>query len=242
MQMIKNSSLPYVKSVKRIFTNNQGLFFYIKECEKIYDVLKDVNLLCRVLLCADVYRILSNMHKYNGYICFYKDLCKKEGKTTFCDLLISYNEQLNSCAEAYCSMSEYRKKKYLSEFEKKQNIYRRYAHEVKTDFSLPVPQMPEHIKDCVIGQYAFSSLKTKREYVTTGEKLRNCLEYWIDYSDNPIEIVLFQGEPVAAIEVEKDKVVQIRKRKNESIERKSPLFNAIKKWCRKHNLSMERYE
>ena len=242
MQMLKNSSLPYVKSVKRIFADKQGLFFYIKECEKFYDILKDVNLLCEILSGINIYNMLSAFHANDGYFYFARDLCKEKGGVFVRDLLIDITFGFYWCASDYCVMSEYRRKKYISEFKRKENIYDYSTKQRFGEFVLPVPQMPEYIKDCVIGEYFFKSLKTKSEYTLSGEKLNNCLEEYIKYKHNPVTIVILEGEPVAAIEVENDTIVQMKKRNNEPIEVYSPLFDAIRKWCKKYNLKRDCYE
>jgi hypothetical protein len=65
MELLKESSLPDCKSVRKVFTTKSGLFFYIKECEMLYDFFKDINILCRVLKNQSIYSFLVDAHYYN---------------------------------------------------------------------------------------------------------------------------------------------------------------------------------
>ena len=49
IQLLKTSELPFCSSLKKLFAEKSGMFFYLKECEKLYAVLKDINLFCRFL-------------------------------------------------------------------------------------------------------------------------------------------------------------------------------------------------
>lgn len=233
MQMLKESSLPDVKSVKRIFLDNQGLFFYIKECEKIYDVLKDVNLLRRVLLDENIYHILGRLHTCEGYIHFYKALCLKEGKVRFCELLISHTFRLNLCAEKYCSMGEYKRQDYIWKMKVKENIYGDQFFGVVTSFDITVPQMPRYIKNCSIGQFFFRNLITMNDFYITATKLNKSMG-WYDAS---VAAVVYQGEIVAAINVFERKILFVMTDK--WMKENAPLYSAVKKWSEKYNLKFD---
>ncbi len=238
MELLKNSSLPYVKSVKRIFTGNQGLFFYIKECEKIYDVLKDVNLLCKVLESKIIYTIFTDLHNYDNYILFYRDICKKVGNIDFCTMLTLHYDKFRNCAINYGSMSEYMRKKYIDEFDKKKNFKRGCAG-CNVDYVVPMKKLNENIKDCVINDIAFKKLETKSDYITAGEKMDNCLDSW-ECHDNPVVVMLKRGEYVGAVEIGNGFVYDALGKYNEYIRKDDELFCAIKKWCEKYNVKWHR--
>ena len=46
IQLLERSSIPFCKSIKRLFAKRSGLFFYLKECEFLYGLFNDVNLFC----------------------------------------------------------------------------------------------------------------------------------------------------------------------------------------------------
>ncbi|MBE6756894.1 MAG: hypothetical protein E7555_10630 [Ruminococcaceae bacterium] len=236
MQMLKESSLPDVKSVKRIFLDKQGLFFYIKECEKIYDVLNDVNLLCRVLTNENVYHILGKLHYCDGYICFYKDLCVREGKVNFCRFLLSHTFNLNQCAEKYCAKGKYMRERYMSELNVKEIVYGHYIVSGIKFFSVELPRMPEYIKDCSIGQFSFRNLITVDDFYIAGEKL-NINVGWFDAS---VAVVIYQGEIVAAINVFERKILFVMTDKR--MKENTPLYSAVKKWSEKYNLKFNYFE
>ena len=62
-----------------------------------------------------------------------------------------------------------------------------------------------------------------------GIELDNCLVHW-EGNRNPVAVVLDGREYLAAIEVEKDIVIQFLGKSNEPLENGSELFTAVQKW------------
>ena len=62
MKLLEKSSLPNTKSIRRLFAEKSVLFFYIKECEDLFSILKDLNLFCKLLYSNKTYMIVAIMH------------------------------------------------------------------------------------------------------------------------------------------------------------------------------------
>ena len=93
-------------------------------------------------------------------------------------------------------------------------------------------------KDMVVDKYRFKHLRTKRECVIAGEKMKNCLVNWDSYS-NPVVIVYKGDKIVAAVEFLNGVLVQAKQCRNESIEPDSDLYNVIEKWCKINNIKFD---
>lgn len=71
--LYENSSLPKVKSVKKIFYDNPGFFFYLEEAEMLSKVITDVNLYCQMLGFDNIFSVLSDLHIRFGIFDFVRD-------------------------------------------------------------------------------------------------------------------------------------------------------------------------
>lgn len=232
MGLLKKSALPDCKSVRKIFATKSGLFFYIKECEMLYNFFKDVNLLCKVLNKESVFTFLINAHYYN-----LKPFLQDFGNVATKKMIVGVSEKVNmmtSYAIEYTSLSDYAKKQeqeswFLSE-KKRENDRHYKEHFAEPSLSMPMHPVPQSAGVSVMGRYTFKWLRTKNDYNKASEELENCLYLW-NPSRNPVAVV-FSGEiMVAALEISGDKIVQLRGQRNRDISENSDLYKTISKWC-----------
>ncbi len=239
MELLKNSKLPYIKSIKRIFYENSGLFFYLRECEIIYSLIKDVNLLFKILSSENIFYILASFHNYPGIIDFCSDYCKIKSINNFCFCIIQYSQELVGTAIRYYSLNEYARIDEQSKWTKNKRYfnssYYTYLYANTNYFSIPLNVISENKIDCKIGRYKFKFLKNIRECHIAGNLLNNCLSEWQDYR-NHIVIIYKSTIPVAAVEIKGNKILQFYGRSNKGIDKNSVLFDAYKKWCKFYKL------
>lgn len=238
MKKLAEAEIPYTKSIKRIFANKSGLFFYIEECAILFDILKDSNLFCKVLCSKSVFGIISMLHSYPAIQNFYRDYSEIKGKRNLCKHLITDDYVVNIQAVWYNALTEHGKKtEQIKWKENRQYLENSYFRSTATDINFSTPMyVPAHINDCTIGHFRFKWLRTKSDYQKAGEMLHNCLSHWRNY-DSPVTVVYNGRKIVAAIEVCDNEIRQMFKKRNELIDEGSDLFCAIEKWCNKNSLS-----
>lgn len=245
---MKSSSLPDIKSVRKLFLEHPGYFFYIEECAMLYDIFQDPNLLCRVLQPQNrdkIYPVLSFLHRCPGTLKFYQDYAEVMGTTGLCKELengkIVYENY--GYIETYV-LSKPEVQKAEQRCWKERNFP--FASSFHGDFCLPIaPKPPEDIPDSEMDGYSFRWLRSEREYVSAGKALSNCLVSW-DVECQPVLTVapLSKGltkNPIAAVEVEvypgnDITITQAFEARNRRIEKGSPLYLALHKWCERFNV------
>ncbi len=233
MMLLKNSTIPDCKSVKRVFTQNSGLFFYIKECEFLYSVLDDVNLFCSIINKDFIFQFLSIMHHYDYSLkTFLKDYSSVMGKAKLvnkfncCEFIVGY-------AMFYSSLSEYIRIKEQEKWLLGVNVFRQAPITLRTrnSISIPLYNVTENMKNAVVDKHRIVYLRTKKECINAGERLDNCLTEW-DSSLGTLAVVYNDNKMVAAIEISKNEIVQARRKNNKAIEEHSELYYVIKKWAK----------
>ncbi|MCH5170500.1 MAG: hypothetical protein J1F24_04350 [Oscillospiraceae bacterium] len=238
MELLENSALPNVKSIRRLFSQNAGLLFYIKECEKLFELFKDLNMLCQILSSENVYSLLSMLHIYPGMLTFYYDYCRVKGRKSLCRHLAEHCLFVNEQAIQYCALgtdgqiSEQVKWKQKRKYFNKSSCY--FPFDIPS-FSIPMRAAPNNIPDCSIGCFRFQWLRTMKEYQLAGKQLDNCLSCW-QSDQNPVVVVYRGDKIIAAIEIEGNEILQAFQYHNSYIDKESELAAAIQKWCDKHQL------
>lgn len=248
----KKSSLPSAKTVRRIFFENPGLFFYIKECEQFWKVLNDVNLFRELISCESIYEILSQFHLFPGMISFFSDYSKFKGARSLIKKLEDNQYETNLEAVMYGNLNESAKKKERANWKKGRSSFEeddedddeyyppRLSQPVK--YSTPFAQTDPSITPCCIDGLSFTWLSTSADYYETGNALHNCLRSW-SRSDNPVIVVKDHNTTLAAIEINTVRriIVQARAANNRLIETGSKLENAYEKWKKKYSLKERPY-
>ncbi len=239
MQNLKSSSLPYCKSVKRLFAKKSGLFFYLKECEFLYSLVNDVNLLCTYLKKPFIFHFLSMMHYYDYPVkIFLKDYLNVLGQARFKNTFLPVDIYIEY-AIFYGSLSLYvRKKEHHKWYTGDKFFDCSKILSFRRENNISVSFRGSGEKDMVVDKYRFKHLRTKQECVIAGEKMKNCLVNWDSYS-NPVVIVYKGDKIVAAVEFLNGVLVQAKQCRNKSIEPDSDLCRAIEKWCKINNIKFD---
>lgn len=237
MKLLEKSSLPFCKSVKRLFAKKSGLFFYLKECEFLYGLFDDVNMLCTQLNQKFIFNFLSTMH-YHEYSLktFFTDFLMVLGKKRFSERF-SISEEIICYAMSYSTLSFYAGKKEREKWLSEKNIFKKVVpySQCENEISVPISLVTSNMKDMVVDKYRFKYLRTKQECVIIGGKMKNCLVNWDSYS-NPVATIYKGDKIAAAVEFFNGKLVQGKQCRNGSIEPNSDLYNVIEKWCKINNV------
>lgn len=232
LKALAETGLPKTKSVRRIFAQKPGLFFYLPECKKLWDTMEDLNLFCALLRADNVFYLLASLHQYPALLTFYQDYGKLCGTRSLLKILKNNAVAVNNRAVAYASLSACAKEKIQRRIkENRDSADLAYVRALNILFSYPLLPLPKGGKEVAIDGFTFKWLKNTADCRRAGIELDNCLTEW-NGMKNPVAVVLCGREYVAAIEVADGEVLQFLGRSNKAVDEDSPLCNAFKKWAR----------
>ena len=233
--MYSESKLPAMKSVRKLFFKNAGLFFYIEECERLWEIFKDPNYFVDLLSESVIYQVLSDLHMRPMAFDFISDYLKTGRTRHLLELIHKYWHEVYRYAVNYGSMSNYMRESEKLKWQKRERVSKIGD---KPNFAIPMCKPNERIRNCTIDEFEFSWLKTSTDYDEVGKALHNCLKQWTA-KDYPVVSVRKNGKIIAALEIRDDFVYQARTANNRSLRQISGLTEAFYRWHEKNNLSNE---
>lgn len=233
ISLYESSRLPNMKSVKRTMFDNAGLFFYLVECERLWELFHDPNYFVSLLKDGGIYKILSELHMRPAIYDFFADYLKTGSKKKLMNLIHKSWSALSRYAVNYSSMSSYMRKAEQVRW-KEGGRCNAVCHFPR--FAIPMCRPNDEIHNCTIDEFEFSWLRTSADYEEAGNALNNCLTEWSIY-DYPVVCVRKGGKIIAAIEMRGDFAYQALTYNNQSLAGIPGLLEAYKKWHSKNNLS-----
>lgn len=248
----ENSKLPKSKSVKKIFLERPELLFYKVECEKLSDILNNVNFFAETLRNENIFYLLVSLHSYPVIFEMFCDYVRIKGSKSLLSLMKKRLSELSEYAIKYCSMNSYLKSAEQKKWEKygvesiavKANRYNEIADDdpkylplnENIRYSVPLHKIKECIPTCIIGDYTFVGLRSLNDYIFAGRELNNCLIDW-NSEMSPIIIMQKNGKTVAAIEPCEKSIYQAYMKNNIPITQDTELEKAYQEWCNKNQIS-----
>ncbi len=232
VSMLEESLLPCVKSVRRRFFKNQGLLFYIKECEGLWELLKDINLFTSLLADRGIFHILYELHCRPALFEFLQDFVRLKGVRALLRMIMASCKSFCRYGVSYVSMSPSMRLKEQSKWKSGFLCSMVGDHPY---FTIPLCKPDCRIPNCTIDGFRFSWLTTTWDYQHAGDVLRNCLTDWT-YTGHPVVCVSKEGRIVGAIEVRDKMVYQAHSFDNEELSEVKGLKEAYDKWCDKNDL------
>lgn len=228
--------LPKAKSVRRLLFENPGLFFYGQEVARLWEILRDSNLLCRLLKADERFRILAAMAMYPGIDEYLRDFISVRGAVCLVEEMLGAWDTIRGDAIRYSAMNEQMRhwmRERLQEEDDHLLLQRGWA-----PFSLPVNCADVLLPECTVEGYRFRWLRNNNEIIQAGQALKNCLTRWYTTESNVMG-VMKNGRYVAAIEVIGMAVRQARGAENCPLEDDPPLHHAFETWMAQYHLEME---
>ena len=238
MKIMAKKDLPMTKSVKRIFAETPGLFFYLPECKKLWELLSDLNYFCALLRLDHIFYILATLHQYPGAFVFCEDYQRIRGSRGLLLALKNHFLVISSCAITYSALSPCAREQMQEDIRQDRDLgYCLQIRPQSISFSYPLSPLPFDGKEINVGDYSFKWLKNTADCRRASIELVNCLAEWNGLK-NPVADVLDGREYVAAIEVQKDEVIQFLGKENCAIEENTPLYSTIQKWAKHFSLNL----
>ena len=241
VKLYEASSLPQIKSVRKLFFEEQGMLFYIRECEALWHIIGDPNRFIKLLKSNNKYRLLTEIHTRPTVLTFFKAYAQA-GKAKKLIKLLSFDfYSLLNYAVNYSSLSKHARLAEIKKWNRgEEQIGSHFRFNVITpypNYSIPVMEQPKSIHNCIIDGFKFRFPKTSTDYMEAGKALNNCLKESYEIISYPVVAVLKNGKTVAAIEVAGSFVAQARCYNNGELSTVVGLEAAFVKWCNRFNLA-----
>lgn len=235
-QIYDTAGLPQAKSLRRCLFENPGLFFYIAEIGAVWEILKDVNLMCRFLTGARAFQVLSALHQRPRLGDYLRDYAAVKSPHRLLAQMEELWETVISRAVDYASMSTAARRDVQAVWRGQREAGNHRSHLYSVPMRLPAEQIP----DCIVDGYAFVWLRSSNDYGLAACCLKNCLGEW-QMQHPPVISVRKNGRFVAAIEVVYPYVMQAMGRRNSSIDRDASLAAAVARWMDRFGLRWNEY-
>ena len=231
--LYKNSGLPRMKSIRKIFFTNPGLFFFLDEATALWDVIKDPNLFRTTISLPRIYEILAFIHQFPGSMDFFADYANHESIKSLISLLADFTGTVKLFAMRYAAMHPIARKTENFLFEEDDELP---EPQFSLTYSYPMrTKRTSDITDSIVNGYRFVRLRTSRDYALAGKELRSCLDEHYP-SIHPLFAIKKESLFQCVIEIRNDLVIQARMYNNAHIETSPNVFRAFNKWIRHNHL------
>ena len=225
------SGLPRIKTVRRLFFQHPGFFFYLDEAAALWGALRDPNHFTRLMTHPLAFGLLTFFHQYPRAVEFIRDWAQCKDVSDLVKHIEERWEQLSVYMLYYAAMSLHARDVERRQWKKA------WACEIPVVSFSTVLAIRNALGDCEIDGYSFVRLCSTRDCRAVGRAMENCLVNW-RIGMNPVFAVMRDGEYAAAIELDGDEVVTALAPHNREINRETPLWRAIEKWMRAHRLRL----
>ena len=232
----KQLGLPQKKSFRKVIFERPELLFYAHEIRKLfclnYDVLVDM------LSSRFIYGLLAHLRIKPELFIFLNQMIKETGSVSTWNYLKKCPENFVFDATDYLRVTDGRSGVYPIKRWRKNLKSERNASGI--GFNVSAPQESE-IPDEQIESYYFVKLKNSDEYEKAAVELKNCLRGFWRFSFGGVVFCIKTGSKydskyVAAIEVDKKKVIEAGLSGNEPINNNKEVYAVFMSWVKKHGL------
>ncbi len=208
-KLLRNSSLPDSKSIRRMMFTRPWLFFYLKELCDVYELFDSIIVLKQLLSCDDSkanpakYMLFPLIfHKFPKITRMHRLLFEHFPEKPFlsvqgdADFYLSHTNSFINYLLGLSLLNDKDLHLEMKRIQKKKRI--KYTTEMKRHFhygilflykrigawiSIPCSTDGLNIGDTVIGNYRFFRLKNTSDYLLAGQRLKNCLGSWWEKAD-----------------------------------------------------------
>lgn len=235
IEYVSSFSFAKSKSVRRMVYLNQGLLFYLPECEMLFNAINNIDIFRKIIKCNLSFVILENLHQFPLMINFIIDYCRLGYAVNLANKICNSPwDFLRNYAVYYCSLSDFGKANEQKKWPTNTSL-------IGVDYSLPMAKIITEKSDCKIGKFSFRCLRNTGECFNAGKDLDNCLTEW-QSQDNAVVTVSINENMAAAIELESGRVRQAYIYRNCSINEMPGLTESIRKWSQTNHINFNPYD
>ena len=231
--LYRKLNLPDKKQIRKTVFENPELIFYAKEIVGM--PFENIDVILQILRSENAFRFLAELHSSPHIKKFIEYIISKRGEAAAWKTLNSGIGDLLSAASNYMLVSD----KVRDELTNGSinEIAQRLYNELNVSYNIPLVRNKKGIPDCEIGGYCFEKFKNVRQYQFWAKQLNNCLDdYWQRNADSVVFGVKQKMEYVAAVELYKGEVYQVRLKNNKRADSDAEFYHAFQKWTSAYQL------
>lgn len=243
--IFQKTTLPQVKSIRKVIFSNPALLFYKAELEQVWQLLEDVNRFRSFITSKQIFFKLWDFCKMPRLIDFYTEFKAELGIKGLCKIMIDAYLSKDYVAW-YFMLSEYDKQVERRRWyngNKYRGFYRGGADDMGAHFSIPISEhssetFERSTLECCIQGYSFRRLKNSAEYLKAGKELNNCLTDWSWFCNYGYDVygIMKKNKYIAAVEVRKHEIIQAHTYGNGDISENKSLKKAFDIWRNRNML------
>lgn len=248
--IFEKTTLPKVKSIRKLLFCNPALFFYTEELEQLWEIIEDINLFRNLITSQNIFYELAFLRKMPHLINFYAEYKAEIGiRRLYHHFFRATNRYwLYSYVSWYYLLSEYDKrierKKWHDGRLEKQNLFDGIENDMGAFFGIPIPDYsPKDFRhtglECCINGYSFKRLKNSMEFLQAGRELNNCLVNWQFFRNN-VYGIMDHGKYVAAIEIKDNVIIEAHTYRNGDISDNHSIKQAFDIWKNKNSMTEQK--
>lgn len=234
--MVRQSSLPQVKSVRRQLFQSPEYGFYLRELEFLYGCFGNTDLFMQLFDRPFTFQLLAFLHQYptdpesgSGPGVFFRDYAAVCSPRSLLNRLETRLGEVRIYAVHYSCLPPAARKR-------EQQSWAREAVRCFPTVPHSLPTRVSRIPDTRINGYDFVLLRTLDACHRAGAQLDNCLQEW-EADANPVFAVKKGKRYLAAIEVSRDScILQAYADHNLPLDLHPGLYAAYQKWMQMYAL------
>ena len=248
--IFEKTTLPKVKSIRKLLFCNPALFFYTEELERLWEIIEDVNLFRNFITSQNIFSELAFLHKMPRLINFYAEYKAEIGIGRLYHHFFRATNRywLYNYVSWYYLLSEYDKKierqKWHNGWLEKRDDFEGIENDMGALFGVSIPDCSS--KDfrhpgleCRINGYSFRRLKNSMEFLRAGKELDNCLTDWQFFRNN-VYGIMDNGKYVAAVEVKHNVIIQAHINHNGEISDDHSIKQAFDIWKSRNSMTEQK--
>ena len=248
--IFEKTTLPKVKSIRKLLFCNPALFFYTEELERLWEIIEDVNLFRNFITSQNIFSELAFLHKMPRLINFYAEYKAEIGiKRLYHHFFRATNRYwLYHYVSWYYLLSEYDKKierqKWHNGWLEKRDDFEGIENDMGALFGVSIPDCSSKNfrhpdLECCINGYSFRRLKNSMEFLRAGKELKNCLADWQFFRNN-VYGMIDNGKYVAAVEIKDNVIIQAHTYRNGDISDNCSIKQAFDVWKSRNSMTEQK--
>lgn len=248
--IFEKTTLPKVKSIRKLLFCNPALFFYTEELEQLWKIIEDVNLFRNFITSQNIFSELAFLHKMPRLINFYAEYKAEIGIGRLYHHFFRATNRywLYNYVSWYYLLSEYDKKierqKWHNGWLEKRDDFEGIENDMGALFGVSIPDCSSKNfrhpdLECCINGYSFRRLKNSMEFLQAGKELKNCLADWQFFRNN-VYGMIDNGKYVAAVEIKDNVIIQAHTYRNGDISDNCSIKQAFDVWKSRNSMTEQK--
>ncbi|GEM_PF-2316499 len=228
--------LPDKKAIRNAVFMTPSLLFYAEELAAL--PFRNADIFLQILKSDDIFYFLSDLHSMPGILVYLTAAVNEKGESKTWASIKKNLSRLAAAASIYLLSSQKNRQSIL---QKAVKDLAAGPHQESMPYNIPVIKKIPCVPVSRVDEYDFHALQNTLEYRETAVKLKNCLANY-HYGNGRVYILRLHGNPLAAVEVRGDVIVQALLAENRPIQSDESLYAVLVRWAETNRLKVSLHD